>query len=100
MCIIEYICLALFVISVSQTSLQGLKQIIIESCNCSQLAYFQLKKPSRLIQEANKPNKGCSLQEEALKAYKQSTCMFSVEEALKAYKQEAIKPIKFFLQLR
>ena len=51
--------------------LQGLNQIIIESCNCSQLAYAFTKN--------NKTNKGVSLQG------LQSTCIFSVEEALKTY---------------
>ena len=62
--------------------LQGLNQIIIESCNCSHLAYAFTKN--------NKTNKGVSLQG------LQSTCIFSVEEALNCLRliQETIKPIK------
>ena len=64
LCNFEYTFLAF---CCDKCELQGLNQIIIESCNCSQLAYAFTKN--------NKTNKGVSLQG------LQSTCIFSVEEA-------------------
>ena len=64
LCNFEYTCLAF---CCDKCELQGLNQIIIESCNCSHLAYAFTKN--------NKTNKGVSLQG------LQSTCIFSVEEA-------------------